>query len=139
MSNPLIKKIKFTDGTVYDLSVKAENIENPESLATVIPIGLTLKADSWTGSSAPYTQTIIFDTVFTHDIAGVVGLAKTATTTEIAAAKSADMIATSLTREDITIVANGNKPTVDIPITLEVPAVAAAVSADLPNGMEVEW
>lgn len=119
MPNSLIKKIKLTDDQIYDLGVKAENIENPERLITVMPLALTLIAANWTGSSAPYTQTIIFSTPFTNDIAGVVGLAEQATTTQINAAKEADMTATSLTKTAITIVANGDKPVIDIPITLE--------------------
>lgn len=43
MSNPLIKKIQLTDGTTYDLGVRAENIENPESLANV-PASMSISA-----------------------------------------------------------------------------------------------
>lgn len=77
---------------------------------------LTLTAAGWTGS-APFSQDV---TVTGLDAAskGVVGVAGSASAAQRAAARDAQLSPAGQSANTLTIVADGDKPAVDIPLAL---------------------
>ncbi len=85
------------------------------SMLSVLP--LTLDVQDWTGSSAPYSQTLTaLGVTASNNIS--VGLASTATQEQREAAYEAQLFASGQDTDEITVLADGDKPTVDIPITV---------------------
>lgn len=82
------------------------------TVATVVKRATaTLTAANWTGSAAPWTQTVTMD----NDVRGVVGLASGATLTEYEAAAAAGLWVSARTATTITVAAANEKPTIAIP------------------------
>lgn len=77
-----------------------------------------LRAAGWSGTSAPYTQTVSVSIVKNPSIDGYVGLAETVTTEQWNAAALARLRKTAQGNGTITITAEGDRPTIDIPITV---------------------
>lgn len=76
---------------------------------------LTLAADSWVGTEAPYTYTIEFtDAVREGD--AIVGMAATVTAEQYTAFCNARMMATGFANKVLTITAFDAKPDIDLPI-----------------------
>ena len=72
---------------------------------------------AWAGTAAPYTQAVTI-TGMTATKNGIIGLAPTATAAERAAARAASLMLTSQGADTITVTADGDKPTIAIPIVV---------------------
>lgn len=81
-----------------------------------ISLNLILYSDNWNGSG-PYTYTIS-DSKIIADINGSVGLAPSTTDAQYEAAAKANIRITSQSANSIILTATGTKPTVDIPIVI---------------------
>jgi hypothetical protein len=77
----------------------------------------TLDKDDWTGSEAPYTQTVSISGL-PANAKGLIGLADTATAAQREAARDAMLIKTAQAAGSVTITADGDKPTINIPIVI---------------------
>lgn len=79
----------------------------------------TLSAAGWTGSAAPYTQTISVSGV-TMDVTQVVeaGLADSATAEQREVARAAMLFPSDKVEAGITVTADGDKPSIDLPVTV---------------------
>jgi hypothetical protein len=77
----------------------------------------TLLATNWTGSSAPYTQTVAI-TGITASSNGLVSLSQNTSLEEREAARNAMLSILNQDNNSVTIVADGDKPSIDIPITV---------------------
>lgn len=75
----------------------------------------TLAAADWVGEEAPYTQVASSGTN-NKDANGYVALSQTATAAQIEAAQKARLRVSAQTFNQFTVTADGEKPTVDIPI-----------------------
>ena len=75
----------------------------------------TLSAADWVGEEAPYTQVASSGTN-NKDANGYVALSQTATAAQIEAAQKARLRVSAQTFYQFTVTADGEKPTVDIPI-----------------------
>lgn len=80
---------------------------------------ITLTASGWVGSSAPYSQTVNVDGIDTNT-QGAVFVAESATDEQYNAAVYAILRKTAQGTNSITIKAYGEKPTIDIPLTLRI-------------------
>ena len=89
-----------------------------QPLTAVRVIEATLSASKWSGSEAPYTQTVAVDGMAgdTHGIARV--NYQKATLEQRNAARYAMLCLTAQGTNTVTITADGEKPTVDIPIVI---------------------
>ena len=82
-----------------------------------IPIELVLLAAGWSGSSAPYTQTITVEQM-TADHNGSIAVSQNANMDERTAAREAFLAVTGQENGKLTISADGKLPDIDIPVTL---------------------
>ena len=90
------------------------------SLKPVILTG-TLTAEGWSGSAAPYTQTLTITGIpASQDAAVIVSIAATATVDQVKACGKSMVMATAHAQNSITVSAFGNIPSVDIPIVATV-------------------
>ena len=96
------------DAVLYDTSMRLSRSYN-----------VILKTSNWSGTSAPYTQTISVSGL-TAAASGDIGLAQTATAEQRAAARAAMLCVTGQAAGTLTITADGDKPTVDIPVTVTI-------------------
>lgn len=92
--------------------------ENLGAAAKSSMVTATLTAAGWSGSG-PYTQTLSVAGL-TADGNGSIGLAQTATAAEREAARDAMLSVTGQAAGTLTVTADGDKPTVDIPVTVTV-------------------
>lgn len=76
----------------------------------------TLSASAWS-SSAPYSQVLTIQGI-TANTNGVIGLADTATKTQYEIASVANLRKIAQSTNTVTIMAYGEKPTIDIPIEI---------------------
>jgi hypothetical protein len=77
----------------------------------------TLTAAGWTGFAAPYTQMVSISGL-PAGAKGTIGLADTATAAQREAARNAMLFLSAQAAGSITITADGEKPTVNIPIVI---------------------
>ena len=87
----------------------------------VVEVSATLAAASWSGSG-PYTQSVTVAGM-TSAKKAVVGLAQTATSAQYEAALDALLRVTSQGTNTITVTAEGDKPSVNLPILVEIVGV----------------
>ena len=85
----------------------------------VTEITFNLTSGGWSGSAAPYTQTVTA-TGLTASSKGVVGIASSATQEQYLAAGKANLRCTTQAANSITMTAYGTKPTVNIPCVVTV-------------------
>lgn len=78
-------------------------------------ISVVLSADGWTGTEAPYSQNVEADEV-AQGMHGILVAAPTATAQQRAAIRSALLSITGMENGTITVTADGEKPSVDIPV-----------------------
>lgn len=79
-------------------------------------VDVVLTAAGWTGAHAPYTQTVAVAGLLA-DSFGEIGLTQGATDAQRAAARAALLSIQSQTDGAVTLIADGDKPTVDLPCT----------------------
>lgn len=79
---------------------------------TEVPV--TLTAEGWTGAAAPYAQTVAVAGLLANSY-GDIGPANSATAAQRAAYRSALIAVTAQADGSVTLVADGDKPAVDIP------------------------
>ncbi len=79
-------------------------------------VDVVLAAAGWTGEAAPYTQTVAVAGLLA-DSFGEIGLTQGATDAQRAAARAALLSIQSQTDGAVTLIADGDKPTVDLPCT----------------------
>lgn len=79
-------------------------------------VDVVLTAAGWTGEAAPYTQTVAVAGLLA-DSFGEIGLTQGATDAQRAAARAALLSIQSQTDGAVTLIADGDKPTVDLPCT----------------------
>lgn len=106
---------------------KGTGAANPETSYGMINIGYpaesisyltaTLLAAGWTGAEAPYTYDLTLEGI-TADSDGLITVADTATDEQYQAAVTAMLRKTTQAENNLTIKAYGEKPAVDIPITV---------------------
>lgn len=77
-------------------------------------VAVTLAAAGWTGSAAPYTQTVAVAGLLANSY-GDIGPANSATAAQRAAYRAALIAVTAQADGSVTLVADGDKPAVDIP------------------------
>ena len=90
----------------------------PLTTIQIVEVTVTLSASKWSGSAAPYTQTVTVEGMAadTHGIARV--NYQTATLEQRNAARYAMLCLTAQGSNTVTITADGERPTVDIPIVI---------------------
>ena len=85
----------------------------------VAQVSGALSAASWSGSAAPYTQAVAIAGM-TDTKKAIAGLPHTATGAQFLAALDAQMHVTSQGTDTITVTAEGDKPSMDIPILVQI-------------------
>lgn len=80
-------------------------------------LSVTLAADNWSGTAAPYTQLINVPGLGASQN-GNISVAQTATAEQRAAARGAVLSVTAQTNGSLTVTADGVKPAADIPVTV---------------------
>lgn len=98
-------------------NVKALKTETEQKAAKTAERTTTLTVAGWTGSEAPYTQTVAVSGL-TADAHLIVGLAPSATAEQAEAAANAMLLATAQAAGSITVSAYGEKPDAAIPILI---------------------
>ena len=98
-------------------NVKALKTETEQKAAKTVERTATLTVAGWTGSEAPYTQTVAVAGL-AGDAHLIVGLAPSATAEQVEAAASALLLATGQAAGGITVSAYGEKPEAAIPILI---------------------
>ena len=86
-----------------------------EKAEASVLVTATLSTDAWECDSAPYTQTLDVEGL-TADQNGNIFLAQNATSDERAAAVVARLSVTGQAEGQLTITADGTKPSMDIPV-----------------------
>lgn len=90
----------------------ADAAEAISAYGTEVPV--TLTAAGWTGAAAPYAQTVAVAGLLANSY-GDIGPANSATAAQRAAYRSALIAVTAQADGSVTLVADGDKPAVDIP------------------------
>lgn len=98
-------------------NVKALKTETEQKAAKTVERTATLTVAGWTGSEAPYTQTVAVAGL-AGDAHLIVGLAPSATAEQVEAAANAMLLATAQAAGSITVSAYGEKPEAAIPILI---------------------
>lgn len=80
-------------------------------------INATLTAAGWTGDTAPYTQVLCVDGMGA-EANGSIGLSDSATDAQRAVMRDALLGISAQAAEQLTIVADGERPEVDLPVTV---------------------
>lgn len=88
-----------------------------EKAHSSVAISATLTASGWTGSAAPFTQTINVAGL-TANQNGTISVAQSATAAQRESAREAILSPTGQTAGKLTISADGDKPTVNIPVVV---------------------
>lgn len=80
-------------------------------------ISTTLLSSAWVGESAPYTQELTIESMGA-DQNGTIFVANDASTQENTAASMANITVSNQEENTLTVMANGIKPEIDIPVTV---------------------
>lgn len=114
---------KKRDGTYYIINSDGNSIlgiiKNGISLdSTPKPLSVNASAslNNWSGSSAPYTNSVTINGVTATNIVEV-GLSSNANDDQVKACMAASIAKITQTNNGIVLYAYGTKPTVDIPLT----------------------
>lgn len=94
----------------------SEAVAGTDYRAVQVEAAGTLAAASWTGTAAPYSQTVAVAGMLATSTGVDVGLSSTATQAQREAARAALLMATAYDDDTVTVVADGELPTVDLPI-----------------------
>lgn len=81
------------------------------------PVEAVLTSSGWTDGSTPYTQVLVVDGL-TNAQNGVIAISNKATFEQREIAREAMMFIQSQVEGTLTIGADGDRPTVDIPVTI---------------------
>lgn len=106
------KSIKSNTDEIASLNAKIISKAN-----TSMSVECTLSASGWTGSSAPYTQTVAVEGLSASQN-GIISISHGAQETTREEARNAMLSVYAQTEGILTVVADGDKPTVDIPVTV---------------------
>jgi hypothetical protein len=82
-----------------------------------VELSSTILAASWTGEEAPFLQTLAVPGI-TKETNGMINFAHGATTEQRDAARGADLAVIGQSDGELTISADGDLPTVDIPVSI---------------------
>ena len=121
--------VRFTTEEINAGGTRITNLGVPKDTTDAISVGAALEifaekstsatttlSTSWSGAG-PYTQTITVSGV-TASNNGVIGIAQSATAAQREAARAAQLSVTAQSENSITVTADGQKPTVEIPVTV---------------------
>lgn len=114
-----LTKPDYTDAA--DIAVLNANFDKIDTTlktkaAATTSVSGTLTAAGWTGSAAPYTQTLTVSGLAAAQN-GAISVAQSASAAARAAALKAKLSVTGQAAGTLTITADGTLPTVDIPVT----------------------
>lgn len=112
-------KLSTSGGTISGNLNVTGNYQHKGVTMGVFQYSATLTASKWSGTKAPYVQTVTVSGVTASDN-GIVGLANSVTDEQYQAAISGLLIKTAQAANSLTIKAYGVKPEVDIPILVSV-------------------
>lgn len=102
----MVDMLYTLDGTVKEI------IDSKANLSSAINV--TIKASDWTGDSAPFSQEIIVDGLSATSN-GMISLSHSASSDQREAARNAMFSIAEQDDNKITIIADGDIPTIDIP------------------------
>lgn len=105
-----------TDGIASATALSSKAAKTQELTAT-------LTAANWTGASAPFTQSISMPGVVgpgPNESKGKLSLARGTTAAQRAAASKAKMDVLEQGTDTVTVVADGTRPTIDLPVVLHI-------------------
>ena len=113
------EKTKFKD---WREKVAGENNSNMAKIDAALSekaehsrsVAVTLKADSWTGSAAPFQQEVAVAGL-TVDANGSIAISSNATSEQRAAVRKASLSISGQAAGSLTLNCDGKRPTVDIP------------------------
>lgn len=115
----------------YNSSIKEEIDKLFEDQSLIIDEKISIKADkaiqintnipssAWIGASAPYTASMAIDGITEYTI-GDIGLMDTATSEQRESARSAIISPIESTTGYINLIADGDKPLIDLPIVVRI-------------------
>lgn len=105
------------EGTNTNQIATTAFVQTAVEKAETLTLYMTLTADGWTGSEAPYTQRLENPNI-SADCDGVISFSATITDEQLEIAAAAQIRVTEQGEGYIIVKASGELPTVDIPVTL---------------------
>lgn len=97
-----------------------ETVENVLASIKSKTVSATLTAAAWVGTAAPFTQTLSIADIRDDRTNGDIGLSQSATAAQREVARDAMLCITGQSAGTLTIAADGDKPTIDIPVTVTI-------------------
>lgn len=107
---------KQINGTSDSNMIKIDTVLGNKADNSVSIIA-TLSASGWVGASAPYSQTLTVENLGAAQN-GSIGLAQNATSAQVNAAMCAFLRVSHQAESQLTIIADGVKPSIDIPVCI---------------------
>lgn len=107
---------KQINGTNDSNMIKIDTVLGNKADNSVSVIA-TLSASGWVGASAPYSQTLTVENLGAAQN-GSIGLAQNATSAQVNAAMCAFLRVSNQAESQLTIIADGVKPSIDIPVCI---------------------
>ena len=117
ISGAVTGNANFDGSGNINISTSVNHSHNYAKKSSVVNV--TLSSSSWSGSSAPYTYAVSVSGVTTSNIVEVIP-SSSITDTQVKALMSANVAKATQASGKITLYAYGDKPTVNIPITVSV-------------------